>query len=128
MGRGNGCNGTVNSGQLWIRKSAETDLYFKCMFESKDEIRKANQLDQYFALVCSAKYLKPVRCALDPNRFIHKAHQSANHDAKSPLKQIVSFHAAGGERGISFKITRIADIMRAYADPNNKDVIGMHTS
>lgn len=122
LGRGSGCKGNSNSGQIWVRNRTRTQDYFHCMMSKKDLVRIGNELDQHYVHQCAVS-TNTFRCVLDPNTFTHKAHRSVNHNPRSLLRNIVTYHAAGGQRGSKHKIVRMERIIEAYQNEPNA-VIG----
>lgn len=97
-GRGPGCTGTVNSGQMYLRNSTRTMDYTQDMKDLRDKILSGCcGLDQDFVGEMALKY-KLRRCTLPATEFT--AHclsvfGNIQHiDGRFPAKDIVSYHTS----------------------------------
>lgn len=121
-GRGRGCAGTVNSGQVWLRNTTTIQRYFTCVLKMKEQAR-LEVPEQEFSTAC-AEEINVSRCVLNPNTFTMSAHTGFNRDTSSKLRHIVTYHSCGGQRGLDNKVHRMNAVMKAYQSGSDEYTIG----
>ena len=112
-----GCDGSANSGQLYIRNSTSIQNYFKKLFEKKYEIIiKRIKLDQDYVQEIAVTTLK--YCTLPVKHFI--GHCISSRDRNTPLMGVIAFHAncAKGTQVKSFLLSKFIDSAKFVTKDN----------
>eukprot|EP00601_Ochromonadales_sp_CCMP2298_P012379 CAMPEP_0173263318 /NCGR_PEP_ID=MMETSP1142-20121109/27295_1 /TAXON_ID=483371 /ORGANISM="non described non described, Strain CCMP2298" /LENGTH=293 /DNA_ID=CAMNT_0014198617 /DNA_START=215 /DNA_END=1096 /DNA_ORIENTATION=- len=114
-GRGPACHGTVNSGQMWFRNTTGVLAFFDQMEGAKAEIKVGMKLEQdIMERLVRNDGLNLTRCVLNPNKFLARGFSSRNYDGSKLLAEVVTYHAAGGKRGLHWKTKRMNKILNDY--------------
>lgn len=109
-GRTNNCQGSVNSGQMYIQSSQQTKAYLQRMFEVKEVIFEGkNGLDQDFVYNATT-FTNISTCSLTPHLYTSHCYQVFGNiryiALHTPITQIITYHVACVE-GNKLKIANL---------------------
>ena len=124
LGRGRGCNGTINTGVYYLRNTSATHRFFACMFTSKQKLVEEGtfeDLEQGYAQTCK-NAAEMSSCVFNANKFISRAHGHNNRDGNRPIGEVFTYHAAGGTRGYSHKLVRMRNFIKDFKQNPKKKI------
>lgn len=124
-GRGNSCSGTVNSGQLYLRKSPQVQVYLDIMLALEDKIMEGkNGLDQDFVSEAAGK-ANLTYCPLTPHLYTAHCYQVFGNIAymlnKTPAKDLITYHTSCVE-GLASKKLYLTRVLNAVEHNSNNGI------